>query len=503
MAFNIGQMLANRASLLGKKEGFVRSHIRFTFTDMNNRANAIAHFLLENGFNKGDKLAIVCKNNEDFVAVFFGAAKIGVICVAVNCKLQAKEMAAIFNHSCVKAVMYDEALKPIIEQTKAETTVRYYISNGISNEAHVIATIVQRYPSDEPVYQSFDDEPILMMYTSGTTGTPKGAMISHHNLLAAAVSLSTTITWWETDRFLLVVPMSHIAGFVPLITNIHTGATTILAEDFEPISVWYTIEKERITTMMSVPEMLASLIKALAIMKPNLSTIRTITCGAASVPQQIIVVFKQFGIPVQQVYGITEYTGSLTMWRSEFDEKKYGSKGKTVMYSDMKVISLETGEALPPYENGEVICRGPQTFLGYYENEEATKQVLRNGWYYTGDIGHLDEEGFLYLVDRVKDMIVSNGEKIYSAELESVLLKHPAVVQVAVVGVPDAYFGEIPRAYVELKEGMQCTAEELMDFCRQQLAAYKAIKEVVFVEQLPRNTVGKLVKGELRNLQNH
>lgn len=499
--FNIGKMLKDRANLLGKKEGFVSHDVRLTFAEINSRANAVAHFLLAKGFQPGEKIAIVCKNNEDFITAFFGAAKIGVISVVVNCRLRAQEMIDIFNHSKVRAVVYDAGLKNVIEQTKPETAISYYVSNKENNGEYLISQIVQFYPQDEPVYATFDDEPILMMYTSGTTGKPKGAMLSHQNLLASAVGLSSTITLWETDRFLLVVPMSHIAGFVPLITTIHTGATGILMEEFEPIAAWRTIERERISNMMSVPEMLASLIKAFDIMKPDLSTIRAIACGAASVPQQIILVFKQFGIPVQQVYGLTEYTGSLTIWRSEFDEEKYGSKGKHVMYSEMKIISLETGEELPPYENGEVLCRGPQTFIGYYENDEETNKVLQDGWYYTGDIGHVDEEGFLYLVDRLKDIIVSNGEKIYSAEIEAVLMKHPAVAQAAVIGVPDAYFGEVPHAYIEPKKQAAVTAGELIEFCRQKVAPYKVVREVIFMEQLPKNTAGKVMKAELRSVQ--
>lgn len=499
--FNIGKMLADRAGLLGKKEGFISNDERITFAEINSRANAVAHFLLAKGFQSGDKIAIVCKNNEDFIAIFFGAAKIGVISVVVNCRLQAKEMIGIFHHSGAKAVAYDAALKEVIARTKAETVIPYYLSNKNNKGEYLVSHIVEFYPRHEPEYATFDDDPILMMYTSGTTGKPKGAMLSHANLLASAIGLSTTITLWETDRFLLVVPMFHIAGFVPLITTIHTGATGILMEEFEPIAAWRIIEREGISNMMSVPEMLASLIRTLNMMKPDLSKLRAITCGAASVPQQIIVVFKQFGIPVQQVYGLTEYTGSLTIWRSEFDDRKYGSKGKRVMYSEMKIVSLETGEELPPYENGEVVCRGPQTFIGYYENEEETNKVLKDGWYYTGDIGHVDEEGFLYLVDRLKDIIVSNGEKIYSAEIEAVLMKHPAVSQAAVIGVADDYFGEVPHAFIELEKQATVTAEELMDFCRQELAAYKAVREVIFMEQLPKNTVGKVLKTELRSVQ--
>lgn len=500
---NIGKMLADRANLLGRKEGFVSNDVRLTFAEINCHANAFAHFLIAKECKAGDKIAIVCKNNENFIAAFFGAAKIGVISVVVNCRLQAKEMVDIFNHSQVRAVVYDKELESVIERTRAETAVPYYLSNKDNNGEYLISRIVQFYPQHEPEYATFNNEPILMMYTSGTTAKPKGAMLSHNNLLASAIGLSSTITLWETDRFLLVVPLFHIAGFVPVITAIHTGATAILMEEFEPIAAWRLIERERISNMMSVPEMLASLIKSFDIMKPNLSTLRAITCGAASVPEQIILVFKQFGIPVQQVYGLTEYTGSLTIWRSEFDDKKSESKGKSVMYSEMKIVSLETGEELPPYENGEVVCRGPQTFIGYYENEEETNKVLKNGWYYTGDIGHVDDDGFLYLVDRLRDIIVSNGEKIYSAEIEAVLTKHPAVAEAAVIGVPDAYFGEVPHAYIELKEQAAVTEEELIEFCRQEVATYKVVRKVMFMEQLPKNSIGKVLKSELRSVQLH
>ncbi|MEK4228000.1 class I adenylate-forming enzyme family protein [Solibacillus sp. FSL H8-0538] len=498
MEFNVGKMLMNRANLFGNKEGFVRDNIRLSFSDFNESANTIAHFLVEQGFVKGDKLAIICKNNEDFAAVFFAAAKIGVITVAINYKLQPKEVAFVVNHCYAKGVMYGDDHLKLVAAIKALVFVELYFTNDSAGEDTLVANIISSYGKQEPTYRSSGDDPILIMYTSGTTGEPKGAMLSHNNLISSAITLSSSISWWETDRYLHMVPLFHIAGFTPLITNVHTGATTVFLENFEPIQAWQVMEREKITTMMSMPEMLVSLIKAIDLMKPDFSTIRTITCGTSTVPQQIIHVFKQFGIPVQQVYGLTEFTGGLTIWRSEFDEQKYDSKGKLVMYSEIKVVSLETGEALQPHEDGEILCRGPQTFLGYFKDEESTKNALVDGWYHTGDIGHVDEEGFLYLVDRMKDIIVHNGEKIYSAEVENLLVSHFAVAQAAVIGVPRPDYGEIPIAYIVLAEGKVVTAAELIQYCKNELAAYKVVREIIFIEHLPRNAVGKILKDELR-----
>lgn len=500
MKLNVGQMLTNRANLFGKKEAFVRDQVRLSFSQLNERANAIAHYLLDKGYVAGDRLGIICKNNEHFAATFFGAAKIGVITVAINYKLQPREIAFILNHCHAKGVMYGDGQKQLVNATKPIVFVNHFFSNEVSSEDELLPHITEVYSHTEPVYQTAGDDPILMIYTSGTTGKPKGVMLSHTNLISSAVTLSTTITWYETDRFLHFVPLFHIAGFVPLITNVHAGTTTIFMEEFEPIAAWKLIEQEKITTMMSVPEMLASLIKCLDLVKPDFSSIRTITCGAAAVSQQIIIVFKQFGIPVQQVYGLTEFTGSLTMWRSEFDELKYGSKGKPVMYSELKVVSLETDETLGANEDGEILCRGPQLFLGYYKNEESTAAAIQDGWYRTGDIGHIDEDGFLYLVDRIADVIVTNGEKVYSAEVEAVLITHPAVAEVAVIGAPRPDFGEIPVAFIVLKPGQTVTKQELIRYCKRELAAYKVVRKVNFVDCLPRNIVGKLLKEELRSM---
>lgn len=298
----------------------------------------------------------------------------------------------------------------------------------------------------------------------------------------------------------MVAPFFHIGGIAPLITNILCGCTMVLMEAFEPMAAWKIVEQEKITTMMTVPTMLAYLLKTYEVANADSSSIRNITCGASSVPVPLILGFRQLGIPIQQVYGITEYTGAVTMWKEQMNKDKYDSMGKSMMHGEIAVVDVKSGEVLPAGEVGEIRLRGPQVFVGYFENREATKQVLKNGWYHTGDVGYIDRDGYLYVVDRIKDMIISGGENIYSAELELTLANHPAVADVAVIGMPDEKWGEIPKAYIVVKPNISITEADIMAFCKENLASYKAVKEVEFVEQLPRNAVGKLLKHQLKQV---
>ncbi len=496
MNINIGKLLQDRAVLMGEKEAFIHKDKRWTFQQMNARANGFAHFLKKQGFAKGDRLAILSKNNEDFIAVLMGAAKIGVITVVLNWRLQVPELQYIVENSKVKLIVYDVDFASMMQALQVQ---------GVNTDILSHATVpslqaIFEENSQEPVYDASNDDVALIMYTSGTTGKPKGAMISHNNLLAAGMGLSQTIDWWEDDRFLMVAPFFHIGGIAPLITNILCGCTMVLMEAFEPMAAWKIVEQEKITTMMTVPTMLAYLLKTYEVANADSSSIRNITCGASSVPVPLILGFRQLGIPIQQVYGITEYTGAVTMWKEQMNKDKYDSMGKSMMHGEIAVVDVKSGEVLPAGEVGEIRLRGPQVFVGYFENREATKQVLKNGWYHTGDVGYIDRDGYLYVVDRIKDMIISGGENIYSAELELTLANHPAVADVAVIGMPDEKWGEIPKAYIVVKPNISITEADIMAFCKENLASYKAVKEVEFVEQLPRNAVGKLLKHQLKQV---
>lgn len=483
---NIGQVLTSRATLLGEKVGFIHKEQQLTFTEMNARANSFAHFLQQKGLQAGDKIAVLCKNNEHVVATFFGAAKLGVVTVVLNHRLQVPELQYIVEHSDTQILVYDEAFHEVASALSVQTI-------GTNDLQKIYAQT-----AEEPVYATKNHEPILMMYTSGTTGKPKGTLISHINLQAASIGLSHTIDWWEQDRFLMVAPFFHIGGFAPLITNVHVGATMVLMEDFHPVEAWKAVQQHKITTMMTVPAMLAYLLQTHPMVKPDLSSLRNISCGASAVPAPLILGFRQLGVPIQQVYGITEYTGAVSFWKEAQNAEKFDSMGKAVMQGSVRIVDIETKEPVVRGTVGEIVLSGPQVFVGYYKNEESYQQAVQNGEFYTGDVGYLDNEGFLYVVDRLKDMIISGGENIYSAELELALAQHPAIAEVAVIGVPNEKWGEVPRAYIVTKEGQQLTEDEAIAFCKEKLASYKAVKEVAFIEQLPRNAVGKILKTHLK-----
>lgn len=483
---NIGQILASRGALTGDKVGFIHNEKQLTFKEMNERANRFAHYLTANGISAGDKIALLCKNNEHVIASFFGAAKIGVVTVVLNYRLQAGELQYIIGHSDAKLLVHDAAFADMAGVLGLPAT-------GVDGLEEIY-----RLPADEPKLETGDVDPILMMYTSGTTGQPKGVLLSHNNLQAASIGLSHTIDWWEQDRFLMVAPFFHIGGFAPLITNVHTGATMILMEDFHPVEAWKAIQQHRITTMMTVPAMLAFLLKTHPMVKPDLSSLRTITCGASAVPSPLILGFRKLGVPVQQVYGISEYTGAVSFWKETQHREKYDSMGKAVMQGTIRIVDIDSKEPVENGTVGEIVVSGPQVFVGYYKNEESYQAAVQNGEFYTGDVGYLDEAGYLYVVDRLKDMIISGGENIYSAEIELALGQHPAIAEVAVIGVPKEEWGEVPRAYIVLAPEQELTEEEVIAFCKEKLASYKAVKEVEFIAELPRNAVGKILKTHLK-----
>ena len=495
MEVNIGSVLYNRTVMMGEKIGFIHRDRRLTFIEMNERANSFSAFLKENGFIKGNTIAILCKNNEQAIACFFGAAKIGVISVMVNWRLQTDEMQYILSHSDVKMIVYDEVFQPVIDNMKVRLPEMMYV---LVTTTSSISTIWQE-PAEEPVYESTGDDPILLMYTSGTTGKPKGVLLSHNNLLTSCTDLSDTTDWWESNRFLMVAPFFHIGGFAPMITNVQSGATMILMEDFDPVAVWKMIEAEHVTTMMTVPTMLASLLNTYPAVQSDFSSLRNITCGASTVRAPLIFAFKEMGIPIQQVYGMTEYTGAVTIWKATKHLEKYDSKGKPV-HGTVQIVDYESKENLPNGEIGEIVVNGPQVFIGYHKNEEAYMHTVVDGKFYTGDVGYLDKDGFLYVVDRLKDIIISGGENIYSAELERALLQHPAIADVTVVGAPHDLWGEVPRAFIVKSKGADLTEAEVIAFSKEKLASYKSVKEVTFIDQFPRNAVGKVMKQSLRDM---
>ncbi|WP_034629403.1 long-chain-fatty-acid--CoA ligase [Desulfotruncus alcoholivorax] len=500
---NIGTMLSNRAYLSPNLEAFVGENYRYTFDQANARVNQLASYLLEQNIKHGKRLAILCKNNQYFATALFAAAKAGAVAVPLNWRLQARELAYIINDCGASLILYDSEFSPVVDKLRSHIPACLFIRAGGAGPDPEFEDILAGKSAEEPKeVMSGDDDTAVIMYTSGTTGKPKGAMLAHSNFFAASIGLSHTIDWRYRDRFLAVAPFFHIGGLAPLVTNIHKGCTIVFMPNFDPLSAWEVIVKEKINNLMSVPLMLQAMLRVPGVEKLDLGALRTIICGGSPVPDSLIKAYLQMGIKVEQVYGITEYSGAVTFWTHDMPPGKSVSMGKPVFHGDIKIINPENGKELPPGDIGEILCGGPQVFKGYWNNREATGNAIVDGWYHSGDLGKKDEDGFVYVIDRLKDMIISGGENIYSAELEAVINTHPAVAEAAVVGVPDSKWGEIPRAYVVKKPGLEVSEEDIVGICKQNLASYKCVKEVKFIDALPRNAVGKILKNVLKQQSN-
>lgn len=501
MTYNIGELLAQRANLMPQQEGFNGPDYSYTYGEVNKRCDRFASWLVAQGFKPGDRIATLAKNTEGLGTVIFAAAKADAISVVLNWRLSAEELVYILNDSGATALFFDAEFAPLVAKIKERSNVRLSICRGdpeAENTYEAIVADTSAKPCARPTRRGNDTA--ILMYTSGTTGHPKGAMLSHANFVAAAHGTSSTIDWLDSHRFLLVAPIFHIGGLMPLTTSVQKGSTVYFMPDFDPVKVWKVISDEKITTMMTVPAMAQAMLMVAEKMPVNAKSLVNITCGASAVPEAIISAFSNMGVSFQQVYGLTEVTGSMSFWKESMDDTRANSHGKPAFLNEMRISDPETGETLPSGQHGEVLCRGETVFSGYWNNEAATLAALKDGWFATGDIGYVDDDGFLYLVDRLKDMIISGGENIYPAEVEKVIMNHGGVAEVAVVGRTDPKWGEVPVAFVVKNPQAKVEANDIIVDCRQHLAHYKCPHNVYFIEALPRNGVGKVVKPNLRKL---
>ncbi len=498
MGINIGDMMSNRAYLSPDVEAFVGEGYRFTFREANLKINQMAHYMKGLPIYPGDRIAILCKNNYQFLIAMLAAAKMGAITVPLNWRLHPSELVYILNDCGAALLLYDADFSEAVEQIRTQTMVRHLIRSGETGVDIEFNRALEGQPTGEPALVSGDDDVAIIMYTSGTTGKPKGAMLTHNNLFFVTSGHCHTINWKYRDRFLSIAPLFHIGGLAPMITNIHCGTTCVFMPDFDPVKAWQTIVAERITHMMTVPVMLMAMLRVPGIDNMDLSALEHIVCGGSIVPEFIFTEYKKYNIEVENVLGVTEYGGALTFWTHDMGWDKRTSVGKAVFHGDIKIVDPEIRRELPPGKVGEIAVTGPQLFKGYWNNPEDTQKVMADGWYYSGDLGMKDEDGYIYVVDRLKDMIISGSENIYPAEIEAAISNCPGVAEVGVVGKPDEKWGEIPVAFVVIAPGAEVTKEDIIKTCTDNLARFKCVKDVIFTDLLPRNAVGKLLKDQLR-----
>ncbi len=476
-----------------------------SYAALDRRASQAAHGLIAAGIAPQARIAILAKNSPPFFDLWFGAAKANAVLVPVNFRLAPPEAAFVVNDAKAELLFVGVDFYPLVEKVAGElSSVREIIAlDGNHPVWPDYAGWLARQKSSDPALPILGRDCAIQMYTSGTTGHPKGAQLSHDNLLTLLPgALEQWGNWHEGDVNLVCMPLFHIGGSGWALVGLYRGIENVLTRDFDPPSILRVIEQCRITKALFVPAMMLFLLQAPQCRDTDFSSLELIVYGASPAPLDLLRnALKIFGCGLAQVYGLTETTGAITYLppedHGEQAVERMKSCGKPMRGVEIKVVDA-AGKALPPGEVGEVVCRTPQVMLGYWNLDEATRRSVRDGWFHTGDAGYLDKDGYLYIYDRVKDMIVSGGENIYPAEVESALFGHPAIADVAVIGVPDEQWGEAVKAIVVKKPGAAVTVAELIDYARERIAGYKVPRSVDFVEALPRNPSGKILKRELR-----
>lgn len=503
---NIGSHLKKRAFLSPELEAVVdyETGRRFTYRQLNQRANACANSLLAAGIGKGDRVALLLMNSVEFCEAFFAISKIGAVVVPLNWRLVADELSYVLTDSGASLLIYGaefaEAVATIQARGDDGSAVRSWIEVTGDGACQPFATdyaaFVQDAPTTEPTLNANGDDLAFIMYSSGTTGHPKGAMHSHHSLSAALITLLPTIDFHYGDRYSIVLPLFHVGALIPLMVCTYKGVTAILLRQFDPNLMWRITESEKITTTLAVPAMLNFMLQVPARDEVDFSTLRWVLSGASPVPVELIRAYADLGIEVHQLYGLTESGGPATCISPDDAMVRIGSAGKEYFHTEVRVVD-DAGNDVAPGEPGELLVRGEHNMLGYWQNPEATAEALRDGWLYTGDIALMDEDGFITIHDRLKDMIISGGENVYPAEIENVIIAHPKVADVAVIGRASERWGESPFAVMVAADD-SVTVDEVMQYCDGKLARYKLPRGGAFIAEIPRNPTGKPLKRLLR-----
>ena len=456
------------------------------------------------GIQKGDRVALLFPNCNEMAVAYFACAAIGAISVPLNNRLTAKEFTYIVNDCGASLMAVGYQFWEISQQIKAELPlVKNFIYAGEEKKSGALyfqdLLNEKALPDIPPLIL---DDTATIMYTSGTTGLPKGAMMSHRNIFANARNCGAMLTYKETDITLIVVPLFHVTGLnSQLVAFLFIGGTCVIMKAYKTADMIEAIEKHKITVLFNVPTMYVLMLISEAIKERDISSVRMAAYGGAPMDRETILELKnKFGMDLYNAYGLTESSSLTTVLPACDAVRKAPSVGLPVPGIQLKSIDGENKE-VPPGEPGQLLIKGPNIVRSYYNKPEATQKSIIDGWLHSGDIARIDDEGYVFIVDRMKDMIVRGGENIYSIEVESVLNSHPKVLESAVVPEPHHIFGEVVRACVVLRPETEATVEEILEYCRQHLADFKVPARVVFLSELPRNPGGKVIKGRLRELE--
>ena len=469
-----------------------------TFARLNRLANRLAHQLTSKyHIQKGGRVAILAENCLEYLILFAAAQKTGCILVPINYRLASEELTYLLSNSNPTLLLYDTIFQAKLEESGILNTIPFHCT------MNVLAASLDKdtqHPDDDYFECATikEDDPIFILYTSGTTGFPKGSLYTHQMLFWNSVNTALSLLVNSESRTVNCMPPFHTGGWNVLTTPFfHHGGYTCLMKNFEAEVVLRAIEAEQVTIFMGVPTMLKMIADLPAFEKVELTALKYMIVGGEPMPVSLIEKWQEKGVPIRQGFGMTEVGPNLTSLHQDDAIRKIGSIGRPNFYVQTKIVD-QFGLECKANEAGELLLRGPMVTPGYWQNEEATEKAFSDSWFRTGDRVLQDAEGYLFVVDRIKNMFISGGENVYPAEVERVLSAHPTVSAAAVIGVPDPKWGESGRAFIVKKQAL--SVEELIEFCQSKLAKFKIPKSIVFLEELPKNDTGKINKKALSQL---
>jgi len=469
-----------------------------TYGQLNRLANRLArHLSSAYGIHKGDRIALLSENCNEYIVLFAAAQKTGCILVPMNYRLAGAEIDYLIHNSEPGLLIVESKFQHLLDAAPNSAAVPHHWSfEALADFCHPATHTDEDSPF--PIVPVDEDAPLFILYTSGTTGFPKGALYTHKMLFWNSINTAMRLIVNSESRTVNVMPPFHTGGWNVLTTPfLHHGGYTISMRKFDPSAVLQVLQDEQLSLFMAVPTMLKMMADAPEFEAAQFPHLRYFIVGGEPMPIPLIERWDSKNVPVRQGYGMTEVGPNLTSLHQDDAIRKKGSIGRPNFYVQIRIVD-ETGQDLPPDAPGELLLKGPMVTPGYWRNEEATRKTITEGWFHTGDMVRMDADHYIYVVDRIKNMFISGGENVYPAEIERILLTHPAVSESAVIGVADEKWGEVGHAFVVLKAGEMCTEAALLEFCKEKLARFKVPKYFTLLDALPKNDTGKINRMALK-----
>ncbi|MGH2691962.1 MAG: long-chain-fatty-acid--CoA ligase [Actinomycetota bacterium] len=502
-ALSLGSVLPGSAAGRGDKRALIAGDTALTYAELEDRAGRVAGALHAAGVGKGDRVALVLGNVPEFVEALHGAWRIGAVAAPLNVMLTPEEAGYVLADAEVSAVVVDPAfLTTVLAVRDRVASLEHVLVTGpgpappgTSSYEEAVATAVEPARADVS-----SGDLALLAYTAGTTARPKGAMLTHGNLLANLDQMARVpaLAEAETDVVLLALPLFHIYALnVVLGITIREGATAVLVERFDPVATLELVERHHVTVLFGAPPMFAAWLQAADQRRFDLSSVRLAVSGAAPLPGEVLEAFRErMGITIWEGYGLTETAPAVTT-NALGDVAKPDSIGLVLPGVEVRLVD-EQGDEVEEGDPGEIVVRGPNVFKGYWNREDESDAAFRDGWLRTGDVAYRDEDGYLFIVDRTKDLIIVSGFNVFPKEVEDAIARHPKVAEVAVIGVPDERTGEAVKALIVAAPGETLTEDEVLEHCRGTLARFKWPRTIELVESLPKHVTGKVLRRALR-----